>query len=287
MTKRLKISYGLIGFSVLGVIVGASEGKIISGFMGTLPFLLLGVYFYLTKNKVVKSKKSKNEPNTWSSWSVNLHNTESQKRKQVRAMDLTPYKLDSKNSKAEFISKDTGEVYDTDLNSCTCGSFKKEKVPCKHMYSLAYALGVYKSKIKKPAIQLEKERVLHDFSKLDRQCKYLIAYEHIPSFSWSFLNKDISQKLLDAGFVVTTDDLQVILPKLTKNDLCKALDKNNIPYKANMTKTQIVDLCILNKDVILDDDFKSILPLPIKLNEDIKPYLGTFRGKYANEYSKY
>lgn len=43
----------------------------------------------------------------------------------------------------------------------------------------------------------------------------------------------------------------------------------------------------MNKDKILNNDLKATLPIPIKLNKDIVPYLGTFRGKYANEYSEH
>ncbi|WP_308749101.1 SWIM zinc finger family protein [uncultured Anaerococcus sp.] len=287
MTKRLKIAYGLFAFSILGVIIGASQGKIISGLIGALPFLLLGIYFYLTKNKIKEIRKDEKILNKWSSWDLNLHNSQSQERKQVRALDLTPYKLDKDNLQAEFVSKDTGEIYITSLNSCTCESFKREKVPCKHMYALAYTLEVFKPKFEKSTDQSEKERALHDFSTLDRECKYLIAYEHIPTYSWSFLDKEISQKLLDIGFVITTDDLNVILPKLTKDELYNILDNHNISYKKSFPKSQIIELLIMNKDKVLNDDLKAKLPLPIKLNEDIVPYLGSFRGKYANEYSKY
>lgn len=287
MNKRIKISYGLIAFSILGVIIAASEGKIMSGFIGALPFLVLGIYFYLTKGKIKESKKDKSTTNKWSSWDLSLHNNKAQAKKQIKALDLTPYKFDEDNLQAEFISKDTGEIYITSLNSCTCESFKREKVPCKHMYSLAYTLGVFKPKLKKSTNQSEKERMLQDFSTLDRECKYLIAYEHIPTYCWSFLDKEISQKLLDVGFVTTTDDLNVSLPKLTKNDLFNILDNNNISYKKSFSKSQIIELLIMNEDKILNNDLKATLPIPIKLNKDIVPYLGTFRGKYANEYSEH
>lgn len=287
MNKRIKISYGLIAFSILGVIIAASEGKIMSGFIGALPFLVLGIYFYLTKGKIKESKKDKSTTNKWSSWDLSLHNNKSQAKKQIKALDLKPYKFDEDNLQAEFISKDTGEIYITSLNSCTCESFKREKVPCKHMYSLAYTLGVFKPKLKKSTNQSEKERMLQDFSTLDRECKYLIAYEHIPTYSWSFLDKEISQKLLDIGFVITTDDLNVILPKLTKDELYNILDNHNISYKKSFPKSQIIELLIMNKDKVLNDDLKAKLPVPIKLNKDIVPYIGTFRGKYANEYSEH
>lgn len=287
MSKNRKIAYGCFVLVAFALITGVSNGKIISAVVGGIPFLLIGLYF-LKKNSNFRSK-NKFVLNNWESWSSKIHNQEKQLRKQQRALDIRPDKLDADNSVAEFVSTTTGEVYDVTLTSCTCESFKRDNTPCKHMYSLAYSLGVMTpkvTKIVKSYEQEEKEIFMLEFSKLDREMKRKIAYGHFSSDVWSFVDKEEGDILLSTGLLYSTDDLSIILPKLTKQDITKVLDNYNIPYEKNAKKQTLIDVCLENKNTVYND-LKNISPVPVKLDKKAERYLSSFQGKYANQYAGY
>ena len=289
MNKTQKIAYGCVAFFVLGLVVGAVGGKFASAIVGGLPFLLAGLYF-IKKNSDFQ-RKIKTAPNSWNFWNDKIHFQEKQLRKQRRALYLQPYTINPNSSCAEFVSNETGEIYNTSLISCTCESYKRDMKPCKHMYCLAYNLGVFtpdSSAMPNPA-ELEefeeKTRIIQEFSKLDRETQRKIAYEHFSSDVWSFVKKEDSATLLSNNLLCTTDDLSIALPKLTKGEMSKILDSYNIAYEKNATKPMLMAVCLDNKDVILQD-LKDVLPVPIKLNKQAEKYLGSLRGKYANMYAE-
>lgn len=62
------------------------------------------------------------------------------------------------------------EPYSVTLNNCTCSDFEHRKLPCKHMYALAFRLGILEPgvpKLKKdqtefiPKVEIEKYRSLY------------------------------------------------------------------------------------------------------------------------------
>ena len=286
MSNNQKIAYGCFVFFAFALISGAAGGKIISGLVGGIPFLLIGIYFF-KKNSNFRNK-IKNSPNSWDFWDKEIHSQKRQLRKQQRALYLQPYKTDVDNSRAEFVSMDTGEVYDTSLISCTCESFKKDIKPCKHMYCLSYNLGVFtpdRSVVENAKEFEEKEAFMKEFSRLDRETQRKIAYEHFSSENWSFVSKEESTVLLSTSLLCTTDDLTVVLPKLKKSDLIEILDKYNISYGNNPKKQTLIDTCLGNKD-ILYIELTARLPVPVKLNKEAERYLGSFRGRYANTYAE-
>ncbi|MBS6063647.1 MAG: SWIM zinc finger family protein [Peptostreptococcaceae bacterium] len=295
MEKKKKIAYGLIGFSIAGVLIGAFEGKFSSGLIGSLPFCLVCIYLLTSKNKVEpKIYSSDSEPNCesgseireWGYWDSFIHKEERQLRKQERALYIKPLKIHKDASNGEFVSLDTGEVYNTSLKSCTCESFRRDQIPCKHMYSLAYNIGFFKPIHSPSATVLKKLEVMEEFSKLDRESKYLIAYNRISSNDWSFFDKGTANTLLTTNLVNTTKDLRITLPKLTKYDLSKFLDKYGVSYKKSISKQEVIDILLDNENILNDSELYNLLPIPIKLNKSVEPFLGSLRGKYANEYSE-
>jgi len=74
----------------------------------------------------------------------NIHLHDEQIGRQIRAKSkkCTPWKLDKAQQSAEF--QDPGyPVYKTTLDVCTCKDFVLRRLPCKHMYRLAYELGLF------------------------------------------------------------------------------------------------------------------------------------------------
>ena len=75
------------------------------------------------------------------SWHSAIHDFyEQAKRISEGKKDLKPALIDRENKIAEFIGS-KGNTYTTTLDSCSCGDFIKRRLPCKHIYSLANALG--------------------------------------------------------------------------------------------------------------------------------------------------
>lgn len=75
------------------------------------------------------------------SWDSSIHeHYEQAKRISTGKRDLTPSTLNQDTATAEFVGSGSN-VYVTTLDSCTCGDFMKRKLPCKHIYALANALG--------------------------------------------------------------------------------------------------------------------------------------------------
>lgn len=84
-----------------------------------------------------------NANNIWTAaWVANVHiTTDQQKRiENGKAASCTPSVLDKNNCCATFHGRHGN--YNTQLNSCTCTDFTRRSLPCKHMYRLAFELGL-------------------------------------------------------------------------------------------------------------------------------------------------
>ncbi len=77
----------------------------------------------------------------WKKWD-DVHHSNKQQERIDKAMngDVTPKKIYPKSKCATFVGYQGN--YQTTLLRCSCPDFKKRRVPCKHMYYLAYELNV-------------------------------------------------------------------------------------------------------------------------------------------------
>lgn len=80
----------------------------------------------------------------WAKWSDELHKDPNQIIRQQRAGEWAsrPYEIDKLNNSAIFTGSGKSP-YSTTLIDCTCGDYRKRKLPCKHMYRLAYELDIF------------------------------------------------------------------------------------------------------------------------------------------------
>ena len=84
---------------------------------------------------------------TWKkAWSKETHETEyAQKRiKSAKSAKMTPIKIDTTDLYGYF--QGSHGRYETFLDSCPCGDFIRNKLPCKHIYRLAMELGLLNEK---------------------------------------------------------------------------------------------------------------------------------------------
>lgn len=75
-------------------------------------------------------------------WNSDIHNTDhANKRIQsAKSAKLTPIKIDLEDCFGYF--RGTSGNYETWLDTCNCGDFKRFRLPCKHIYRLAIELGI-------------------------------------------------------------------------------------------------------------------------------------------------
>ena len=81
----------------------------------------------------------------WTKWSESFHSDPNQIKRQISAGEWAgrPFDIDKKSCTAIFTGSGK-DPYKTTLLNCTCADFRQRKLPCKHMYRLAYELGIFK-----------------------------------------------------------------------------------------------------------------------------------------------
>ena len=79
--------------------------------------------------------------NDWLEWGIDIHNDPEQVKRinNSKSKDTTPVSVSEHSGVFHGSKKD----YSTTLLTCSCRDFAIRKKPCKHMYRLAYELGVY------------------------------------------------------------------------------------------------------------------------------------------------
>lgn len=103
----------------------------------------LGIFFIIHKNLKFCDELSYLTSNKFLSYSdeyftENWDSIESQRKA------LAEYYEILENNKNEFIIKtESGNVYKTTLDGCTCQDYQKRKEPCKHMYFVAHKLNFF------------------------------------------------------------------------------------------------------------------------------------------------
>ncbi len=73
-------------------------------------------------------------------------NTEDSYLKRIKsAAGMKPENItgEGENASCEFVSKSSGEIYQTTVNECSCMDFMMRGGPCKHMIALGAALGLH------------------------------------------------------------------------------------------------------------------------------------------------
>lgn len=130
-------------------------------------FFPLGIYLMIAKRKTTavsenpkitslspkEQKKSKKKSSKeisledarsiWSRWSYS--HTQNEQRKRIERVlngDFNRPMLYPKEAKAYYTGQ-KGDMYTTTLSECTCPDFQRRNSPCKHMYYLAYKMGVF------------------------------------------------------------------------------------------------------------------------------------------------
>lgn len=186
------------------------------------------------------------------------------KMKKAASADLTPVpgSLSVDNQSATF--RGNHGTYEVTLDSCPCGSFIREHLPCKHMYRLAHELGVIHldgvksdaSKIITKTLSQKKDilsgfidrladcppeelRFLHEilYAYRYRQEQYPIVTNDLNAFSF----------LLNLHFVERVANPEIILNRLGKKRVSESLSNIGFQFpKDAKTQKAKFEYCLAN-----------------------------------------
>ena len=134
-----KVSVVLVVLAVLAPIVNAVKKSFPWPQVIASSLLLIVIAVVLVLRALKYANMTQEEK--WQRWDP-VHGQTDQLRRIERALQET-YNIktfDEINGSAVFIGG--GGKYKTNLLKCSCPDFKKRKLPCKHMYKIAYDLGL-------------------------------------------------------------------------------------------------------------------------------------------------
>ena len=138
-TKRIIPAALYMLSGVYALICGPFQGAGITIIPISLFAFAVGLAFIIPELLYYRKPAEK----VWNKWE-HVHHSNKQQDRIGRAAsgDVTPKKICTKSRCATFVGSSQG-AYRTTLASCSCPDFKKRKVPCKHMYYLAYELNLH------------------------------------------------------------------------------------------------------------------------------------------------
>lgn len=188
-------------------------------------------------------------------WKQEIHTTDyALKRiKSAQSAKLTPIRIDATDFYGHF--QGSHGRYETFLDYCPCGDFRRSNLPCKHIYRLAIELGLIdiKTESSQNAIVTPKnERIsLNDTIDIveslspDAQLTLLNIACNIrsttPVYEIDFNN--IISELMACGIIIDTDPNNHKINFKTKNDILELLDSENISYNKNSKKGELEEIC--------------------------------------------
>lgn len=193
-----------------------------------------------------------------SSWDSSVHESDyaAKRIKSAKSAKLTPVKIDPIDCYGYF--QGSHGRYETFLDECPCGDFRRSKLPCKHIYRLAIELGLMDISVESNINAIstpQNERVSIDetiniIEKLseDAQRELLCIASNIRSTTPIYLvvyNPTIAE-LIRSGIVIDARPGEHIINFGKKSEIMELLDSQNIPYDRNVKKSVLEEICTKN-----------------------------------------
>lgn len=191
---------------------------------------------------------------TWKkAWSEETHITEfAEKRiKSAKSAKMTPIKIDTEDLYGYF--QGSHGRYETFLDTCPCGDFKRYNLPCKHIYRLAIELGLMNEKAetnsnaiptprKEKATLDEEIDIVETLSEQAQEVLERIA-AGITSESPIVFEKNCAEieELIKAGIIADTGEKKLIFGK--RERIIELLESENIPYKKSDSVKILKQIC--------------------------------------------
>lgn len=192
-------------------------------------------------------------------WADEIHTTDFALKRiaSAKSAKLTPIKI----NKTDFYGYFQGSSgkYETFLDFCPFGDFRRSKLPCKHIYRLAIELGLMESSNVKNDINAvltpRNERATLDETidlvenlSDDAQLELLNIAANIRSTALTYLimpNENISE-LIKSGIIVDAypGEYKINFDRKRKDEIVALLDNENIIYDKKQKKSELQKLCI-------------------------------------------
>lgn len=225
-------------------------------------------------------------------WEKDIHETEyaSKRIKSARSAKLTPIKIDTTDLYGYFEGRHGH--YETFLDHCPCGDFRRSKLPCKHIYRLAIELGLLDfeadndiNSIQSALISLDNTIDIVENLSESAQHALLDIARHIRSTTPVYkviVNADIKE-LMKAGIIIDADPERHEIKFGKKNEIEKLLDAENIFYEKKSKKSVIEELCTKYIPEKASEKFDKIIYIAIPTKFSAQKIHYYLHRKYDND----
>lgn len=207
-------------------------------------------------------------------WSKETHETEyAQKRiKSAKSAKMTPIKIDTTDLYGYF--QGSHGRYETFLDSCPCGDFIRNKLPCKHIYRLAMELGLLNEKAESNTNAIptpKRERVSLDeeidiVEGLSENAQYTLkdiaSSINSANPTYTIRLDSIVEELINSGIIVDTQE-EHLINFGKKPEIIELLEKENIPYKKSDKVSVLKQICTDNIPEKAKEKFGEIVSISI------------------------
>lgn len=202
---------------------------------------------------------------SWNQWN-DTHSDAEQLKRQKRACESGISTLQINEADCSAIFKGSKGKYITTLSDCTCRDFVLRKLPCKHMYRLAYELHLFNLPCEANNMDVPRS----DKNEAMQLIKTVLTPEEQQIFGYfcyhcgnnnaaeELFPVEFAKKLLDAHLACEVTDTVKLLKHLHINKVRKFLPPGT---KSPRTKADLIALVaplVNNNDIIFPDEQKCL-----------------------------
>ena len=177
---------------------------------------------------------------------------------------LTPLAMDRVALSGTF--KGSGGQYVATLSTCTCTDFSRRKLPCKHMYRLAYELGILQlsgNVGQLPSAALTKTEAMEIIQKVltpeeQQEFGYFCYHCGNANNSEQLFSDSTSKKLLSSHLAVEVTDVKKLLSCLHIAQVRKFLPPGTKSPRTKESLIALVSPLITKEDIVFPDGKKCL-----------------------------
>ena len=182
---------------------------------------------------------------TFGHWEEAVHDDPEQIKRKEKAQksDVTPDKIDHERQFGLFQGSGK-EPYETTLDDCTCGDFRRRRKPCKHMYRLALELGCTQGDFSSGLNKNTINRYLFSMEPETQELLYNMCKSGASTFLFHKIPDDILLPLIQHGFCIENKDRFYRYAEETTylylvKDLLEEADFDDIPARRARRNTVV------------------------------------------------
>ena len=186
----------------------------------------------------------------WDSWDPSIHSDPAQIKRQKNAAKFETSPISIGDEFATF--RGSKKDYHTTLLSCNCADFGMRKLPCKHMYRLAYEIGIFHLDGVKHDDKISERLRIDDVMPLvealpdyiQKDLKSVLYNSHFDGYA--YLDSSEAKILKDAGLFIDYPDRSIYLKKFKKNELLSLVDGFDTDGEVTLKlkKPEIIELIL-------------------------------------------